>query len=620
MTDKKIPFIALTGTPNCGKTSLFNDLTGSHQRVGNYPGITVEKKIGTIEIGEDSIEVIDLPGTYSLDTRSLDERVAKNVLLNKSSDVSALSGLVVVVDSTNLERSLYLAFELKKLNLPMVIALNLWDAATDRGLKLDVLKFEEMMGVPCVPTSAKTHQGLSELIEKIKLFPKDAVLNSQLDPQEFRKLENIKNIFKEIDKILSACVLEKIKPDTLTEKIDRIVLHPFFGPVSLGIVLMMMFQAIFSWAAPLSDIIKKGVELLSLYLKTLIPESNFQSFIIDGVVTGAGNTLAFLPQIIILFIFVFILEDIGYLGRAALMMDSIMRRLGLPGKSVVPLLSSHACAVPGIMAARTIDNENDRLVTMLVAPLTTCSARIPVYTLLIAAVVPDISVLGFLRLPGLVMFFMYAIGIITSIIVAFILKKTVFTGSASHLLLEIPGYRFPHPKNILINILQRIKMFLNKVGTIIVIISMVIWVLVSFPKNQNGETDINNSFAAKIGHVFEPVFKPIGFDWRLTTALIPSFGAREVVVTTLATVLAVQGEKDTQEFHHNFNEKMLQAFGLPSLISLMFWFAFSPQCISTMAIFKKETASTKWTIFLFSYTFLLAYLTAFMAYRIALLF
>lgn len=620
MSAKIIPFIALAGTPNCGKTSLFNVLTGSHQRVGNYPGITVERKIGTIENQESVIEIIDLPGTYSLDTRSLDERVAKNVLLNKSPDLRPLDGLVAVVDSTNLERSLYLVFELKKLNIPMIVALNLWDVAVARGQKINLAKLQEGLGVPVVPTSAKTREGAAELIEQIKQLVPNPNFEKELDPQEFRKLESIKNIFNQIDTILKECVEEKIRPDTLTQKIDRIVLHPVFGPISLTIVLMMMFQAIFSWASPLSDMIEQMVGFISEFAKSIIPASNFQSFIVDGVISGTGNVLVFLPQIVILFIFIFILEDVGYLGRAALMMDSIMRRLGLPGKAVVPLLSSHACAVPGIMAARSIDNEKDRLVTMLVAPLTTCSARIPVYTLLIAAIVPNVSLWGFFKLPGLVMFFMYALGIFTSVLMAFVLKKTVVTGSASHLLLEIPGYRFPHPRNIVINIFQRIKLFINKVGTIILVLSMIIWVLVSYPKAPNGESDINYSYAAKVGRTFEPLFRPIGFDWRLTTALIPSFGAREVVVSTMATVLAVQGDEESDQFQNDFTQKMLANFGLPSLISLMFWFTFSPQCISTIAIFKKESASVKWTFFLVGYMTALAYISAFIAYRIALLF
>jgi ferrous iron transport protein B len=597
---------------------LFNILTGSHQRVGNYPGITVEKKMGTIEFEDSLIEVIDLPGTYSLDTRSLDERVAKNILLNKSPDMKALDGVVVVVDVTNLERSLYLVFELKKLNIPMIVALNLWDVAISRGQKLNLIKLQEKLGIPCVPTSAKTKEGINELVLQIKSLAPNINQTKNLDPQEFRRLENIKNIFKEIDHILKDCIEVKIKPDTLTQKIDRVILHPVAGPLSLLVVLMLMFQAIFTWSAPLSDLIKTMIGLLSEYLKKIIPVSDFQSFIVDGVVTGTGNVIVFLPQIIILFVFIFILEDIGYLGRAALMMDSIMRRLGLPGKAVVPLLSSHACAVPGIMSARSIDNQRDRMVTMLVAPLTTCSARIPVYTLLIAAIVPNITVWGFLKLPGLIMFCMYGIGIVTSIVMAFLLKKTVFTGSASNLLLEIPSYRMPHPRNICLNIFQRIKIFIKQAGTIIVILSMIIWVLVSYPKTSLGKSDINQSYAAKIGYAFEPIFRPIGFDWRLTTALIPSFGAREVVVTTLATVLAVQGEENAGQYRKNFSQKLVENFGVPSLISLMFWFTFSPQCISTIAIFKKETASTKWTIFLVSYTFILAYLASFLAYHITL--
>lgn len=614
----KSTYLALAGTPNCGKTSLFNAITGSHQRVGNYPGITVEKKIGLYEDETTRLKILDLPGLYSLDTRTLDERVAKNILLHKDDIQKPLDALVVVVDATNLERSLYLFFEIKKLNIPMVVALNLWDIATSRGQKLNLDKLQSHLGAPIIPTSAKSREGVKELIEAIKNLPAHQDVKKDLDPQEFRKLANIKTIFDQIDLALKECVISPISPDTLTKKIDRYVLHPVWGPLILSFVLLMMFQAIFAWSGPVSDLIKAGLDTVATFTKTLIPPSIFQSFIVDGMILGAGNVLVFLPQIIFLFVFILLLEDVGYLGRAALMMDSIMRRLGLPGKSVVPLLSSHACSVPGIMATRTIENEKDRLVTMLVAPLATCSARIPVYTLLIAAIIPPTKVFGIINLQGLMMFCMYLIGIVTSIVMAFILKKTVITGSASNLLLEIPGYRFPSIRNIMLNILQRVKIFLKKAGTIILALSLVIWVLVTFPRSQDGSSSIEHSYAASIGKVFAPVFAPIGFDWRLTTALIPTLGAREVIVSTLATVMSVQGEEGTETFDNDFTAKVVANFGVPTLISLLMWFAFSPQCISMIAAFKRESGNIKWTTFMVTYTFVLAYTAAFIAYRVAL--
>ncbi len=613
-------YIALVGTPNCGKTSLFNAITGSHQRVGNYPGITVEKKIGLYEEDGFELEILDLPGLYSLDTRTLDERVTKNVLLNRAENENPLDAIILVVDSTNLERSLYLAFEIKKLNIPMVIALNLWDLADQRGQQLNLSLFEEMLGLKVIPTSAKTELGINQLIDEVKSLPNHLDPKKDLDPQEFRKLEHIKNTFSRIDQILKQTIIKKIKPDTMSEKIDRVVLHPVLGPITLSLVLLFMFQAIFTWSSPLSDLIESGISYLGSTAKIYITQPIIQSLVVDGIITGAGNVFVFLPQIIMLFVLILVLEDIGYLGRAALMMDALMRRLGLPGKSVVPLLSSHACSVPGIMATRSIDNERDRLTTMLVAPITTCSARIPVYTLLIASIVPNQNVLGIFNLQALVMFALYLFAIVSSIIMAFILKRTIVTGSASNLLLEIPGYRFPSFKNIILSIIQRVKVFVKKAGTIILALSIAIWFLVTFPMNPDGTSEIQNSYAAKIGRTFAPLFAPIGFDWRLTTALIPSLGAREVVVSTLATVLSVEGEEGSTEFDQNFTEKVVAAFGIPSLISLLIWFVFSPQCIAMIAIFKRESGSVKWTAFMVSYTFFLAYAGSFIAYRIALIY
>ncbi len=609
--------VAIVGTPNSGKTSIFNALTGATQRVGNYPGITVEKKLGKFSDGEIELEILDLPGLYSLDTRTLDERVAKSVILHKELTAKPLDGIIVVVDSTNLEKSLYLVMELKSLDIPMVVSLNLWDLAEKRKQELDIARFRELLGVPVVATSARNLTGIDELISEVKKFRPHENYVKKIDPQHFRKLENIKTNFAQIESILKETIKKKIEPDTLTERVDRYILSPVWGPIILLVVLTVMFQAIFEWAGPFSDLIDSGIVWLAETVKTNIPNEMLASFLADGAISGVGGVLVFLPQIIFLFLFILILEDVGYLGRAALMMDAIMRRLGLPGKAVVPLLSSHACSIPGIMAARTIDNEKDRLVTMLVAPVTTCSARIPVYTLLIAAIFPDIQVLGFLNLRGLAMLGMYLIGIFASFALAFIFKRTVVTGSASSLLLEIPGYRFPTMKSVLLNIWQRVKIFLRKAGTMILGLSLVIWVLVTFPKNGTEETAIENSYAAQIGKTFAPIFEPIGFDWRLTTALIPTMGAREVVVSTLATVLAVEGEEGDEGFEQNFTQRVVASFGVPSLLSLLMWFVFAPQCIAMISIFKRETDSKKWTIFMVSYTFILAYGFSFLTYHVA---
>lgn len=612
--------LAIVGSPNCGKSSIFNALTGANQRVGNFPGITVEKKTGK-HISEDfELEVIDLPGLYSLDTRTLDERISKSIILQKDLLARPLDGLIVVVDATNLEKSLYLLMELKSLEIPMVVSLNLWDLAIKRNQSIDLKELSELLGMPVVATSARNLTGIKELVDEIKKLPVLDRTVKHIDPQHFRKLENIKNNFNEIDSILSKVVKRKIDPDNLTEKIDRYILSPFWGIIILITVLTVMFQAIFEWAGPFSDLIESGVTWLAEFVKANISNGLLSSLLADGIISGVGSVFVFLPQIIFLFLFILILEDIGYLGRAALMMDGIMRRLGLPGKAVVPLLSSHACSIPGIMAARTIDNEKDRLVTMLVAPITTCSARIPVFTLLIASIFPDIKVLGFLNLRGLAMLGMYLFSIVSSLLMAYVLKRTVVTGTASNLLLELPGYRFPSLKSVILSIFQRVKVFVKKAGTIILALSVVIWFLVTFPRQDNGESMIENSYAAKIGKTFTPVFSPIGFDWRLTTALIPSMGAREVVVSTLGTVLAVEGEEGDGHFENDFTQKVVQNFGVPSLLSLLIWFVFAPQCIAMIAIFKRESGSRKWTTFMVVYTFTLAYVGSFITYKISSLF
>lgn len=617
--------MALTGSPNCGKSSLFNALTGSNQKVGNYPGVTVEKKSGLVfQDGVPLLEVLDLPGCYSLDPFSLEEKISRQILLGQASDMRVPEALVVVVDSTNLEKTLFLALELIQLNYPLVIALNLYDVAIKRGLELDINALSKELGVPVIPTVAVDGVGIGELKQEIlgKLEQQSKATLDESVIRGFGDLGRIEEKFSRINLILSKVISSKMRPDSLTERLDRIVLNPFLGMATLGLVLLLVFQAVFAWAEPLMGIIETIIESMSTLATRLLPDGFFLDFLVEGVIAGVGNVIIFLPQILILFLFILVLEDVGYLGRAAFLMDGFLRKLGLPGKAALPLLSSHACAIPGIMAARTLENEKDRIITMLVAPLTTCSARIPVYTLLIASFVPNHAVLGPLRLPGLVMMALYAAGLLFSLIMAMVFRKTAMRGTPSLLLMELPPYRIPRLRNLLMGLWYRIRAFLVRAGSVILVCSMVLWVLVTFPKPpaEYAKPAIEFSYAARIGHLIEPVFKPLGFDWRISTALIPSMGAREIVVSSLGTVLAVEKSDDEEGFEKGLAQRISATFGLATGLSLLVWFIFSPQCISTFAIIKRETGGWKWPLVMGTYTFLLAYIGSFLTYRIAITF
>lgn len=611
--------IALVGMPNVGKTALFNKLTGSFQRVANFAGVTVEKKTGWIkENGQEILEVIDLPGIYSLDATTLDEKVTKDFLLKKEKDKSA-DLFVLVVDATNLEKSLYLAFQLKQLGYPLVIALNLMDEAKKRNLHLNLPLMAEKLGAIIVPMSASTGEGVRELIEIVKETLKKGTECELFIPENFQKTfrspSYVNGIFKEIDKLLDEVTVTKLTPDTFSERIDQLILHPFWGIFILLTILIFLFQILFFWSAPLQDLIEFGFSFLSELATSFIQNDLLRSLVVDGILSGVGGVIVFLPQIVLLFLFIQFLEDLGYLGRAAFLMDSFMRKIGLPGKSVIPLLSSHACAIPGILSTRVIDNHRERLITMMVIPLTTCSARLPVYAILIGALVPDVSVAGisWLKLPGLLLFALYAMGFLSALGIAFIFKKTLPHTSPSMLLMELPPYRVPKFKNLLMVMKNKAMIFIRKAGGIILIVSLVIWVLVTFPQ-KDGVTHIEESYAADIGRIFEPVFKPLGFDWRITTALIPSIGAREVVVSALSLVLSVEGEnKDSM------TEALVENFGTGTLIALLMWFVFAPQCISTFAVMKRETNSFSWPLLMVFYTLALAYGVAFFSRQIYLI-
>jgi ferrous iron transport protein B len=608
--------VALVGMPNVGKTALFNKLTGSFQRVANFPGVTVEKKTGWVtENGEKVLEVIDLPGIYSLDATTIDEKVTKDFLLQKEKEPSA-NIFVLVLDATNLDKSLYLAFQLKQLGYPLVIALNLMDEAEKRGFKIDLEKLAQALNAEVIPTSASTGFGISELKSALKKHSHIDKLSKITIPENmqktFRSPQYVNDIFRQVDLLLKEVTLSPLQADTLTQKIDQFVLHPVWGIFILFSVLIVMFQTLFTWSSPLSDLIESLFAFLGQLVSTNISQPLIKSFIVDGMISGVGGVLVFLPQIMILFLFTQFLEDVGYLGRAAYMMDSFMRKMGLPGKAVIPLLSSHACAVPGIMSTRVIENYRERLITMLVIPLTTCSARLPVYAVLIGAIIPNHPVFGmsFLRLPGLILFALYMLGFFSAMVMSLIFKKTLPQSSPSMLLMELPPYRLPKAMNLFLVMKNKGKIFLKRAGGIILAISMVIWVLVTFPQT-NGQSHIESSYAASIGRTFEPLFRPLGFDWRITTALIPSIGAREVVVSALSMVLSI--EEGSEGFEKNMSDALVKQFGLGSLVALLIWFVFAPQCISTFAVMKRETNGYFWPSVMVTYTLGLAYLGAYIA-------
>lgn len=606
--------VALIGMPNVGKTALFNKLTGSFQRVANFPGVTVEKKTGwVVENGKEIFEVIDLPGIYSLDATTLDEKVTKDFLLQKEKDKSA-DLFVLVLDATNLDKSLYLGFQLRDLGYPLLICLNLMDEGEKRGLKLDMEKLKQELRAEIIPTSASTGKGVKDLIQAIKNHEGEKLprINMPENHQKlFRSPSYVTGVFKNIDKLLKEATISPLARDSFSESIDHWVLHPVWGLVILSTLLILMFQVLFSWSAPIQDLIELLFSFLGEKASILIEHKLLKSLVVDGMINGVGGVLVFLPQIVLLFLFIQFLEDLGYLGRAAFMMDSFMRKIGLPGKAVIPLLSSHACAIPGILSTRVIDNHRERLITMLVIPLTTCSARLPVYAVLIAALIPNTAVWGmtWLRMPGLVLFGLYMMGFVSAIIVSLIFKKTLPYSSPSMLLMELPPYRIPKIQNLTLVMMNKAKIFLSKAGGIILLVSIVIWFLVTFPQ-RNGETVLEESYAAHIGKFFEPVFRPLGFDWRMTTALIPSIAAREVVVSAMSLVLSVK--EGSEGFEEELAATLVREFGVGSLMALLVWFVYAPQCISTFAVMKRETNGYKWPIFMVTYTLTLAYLFAWM--------
>ena len=607
--------LALVGVPNCGKTALFNRLTGSRQRVANYAGVTVERKEGSF-VGparQRTYKVLDLPGAYSLTPTTLDEAITRDFLLGRLADEPPPEFVVCVVDATNLRLNLRLVLELRDLGAPMVVALNMSDLASSRGYQLDRARLEQELGVPVVETVAVDHDGVRHLVDKLETLPHPGARGAVTWREP--SFDEIQRTQREVRRILKAIgYAEPLRKQALA-RLDALVMHPVAGPLILAAVLFFVFQAVFSWAVVPMEMIDGGVGALGAWLQHTLPDGALRSLLVDGVIAGIGSVLVFLPQILILFFFILALEDSGYLPRAAYLLDRLMGSVGLSGRAFIPLLSSFACAVPGIMATRTIPNLRDRMATIMIAPLMTCSARLPVYALVIAAFIPSRPV-GPFNLQGVVLFTLYFAGILAAMAVAFLLKRTALRTAYHPLLLELPEYHWPHLNNLAIGLWERCKVFLNRVGTIILALMIVLWFLSTYPAPPPGAAGpaIVHSFAGMIGRALEVVFAPLGFNWQISLALVPGLAAREVAVGALGTVYSLSNEGDVAG---TLVPMIAQTWSLATALSLLAWFVFAPQCLSTLVVVKRETNSWRYPIAMAAYLFALAYMASFVTYRVA---
>ncbi len=620
------PSLSLIGVPNCGKTALFNRLTGSRQKVANYPGVTVERKEGRF-VGPRSgrvYRVVDLPGAYSLEATSLDEAIARDVVLGRHASEPGPDLLVCVVDATNLRLNLRLVLELKRIGRPMIVALNMSDVAQQRGYRVDRRALQEALGVPVVETVAVRPGGERELVEAIDQFGGAANRFGErpgghpperIEAPQPSSAADIVATQREVRRILSEIAYRVPPRQAVLSRLDGVVLHPVAGPLLLAVVLFLMFQAVFSWAEGPKDLINSGVTALSGWVERSMHAGPLRGLLLEGVIAGTGSVLVFLPQILLLFLFILTLEDSGYLPRAAFLLDRLMGKVGLSGRAFIPLLSSFACAIPGIMAARTIPSSRDRLATIMIAPLMTCSARLPVYALLIGAFIPRRS-MGPINLQGLVLFALYAAGVLSALLVALVLKHTVMRGELRPLLLELPEYRWPNLRNLALGLWERMRIFLERVGTIILALMVVLWFLASFPQPPAGATGpaIQYSLAGTLGHALGVVFAPIGFNWQISIALVPGLAAREVAVSALGTVYAMSGNGDVAGA---LSPVIASSWSIATGLSLLAWYVFAPQCLSTLAVVRRETNSWRYPLIMAGYLFAMAYAGAFATYRVA---
>jgi ferrous iron transport protein B len=604
--------LALVGNPNSGKTALFNLLTGSRQKVANYTGVTVERKEGRLLAPSGrSYALLDLPGAYSLTPASLDEAITRDLCRGFYPGEPAPDVLVCVVDATNLRLHLRFVLEVRELGRPMVVALNMADAAQRRGIRIDREALELALGVPVVETVAVRHNGARALVEKL-----ETIADRPHAPTV--ALATGADLHEETRRLLSLTVSMPSRTARVDDVLDRWLLHPVIGLLTLAAVMFLIFQAVYAWATPMMDAIEAATAWLGGVVGNAMPAGPLSSLMVDGIIAGLGGVIVFLPQILILFAFILALEESGYLPRAAFLLDKMMAGAGLSGRSFIPLLSSFACAIPGIMATRSIQDPRDRIATIMVAPLMTCSARLPVYALLIGAFIPQRQVAGFLNLQGLVLFALYLAGIASALLVSFVMKKWRRDKGEHPLLLELPSYRLPHPRDLLIGLWERAMIFLKRVGGIILALTILLWFLLSFPSAPVDATmpAIDYSFAGRIGHAMTTIFAPLGFNWQICIALIPGMAAREVAVSSLATVYALSAANDDAAAQA-LTPIITDTWSLATALSLLVWFIYAPQCISTWATIKRETNSWKMMAISAGYLFALAYLASLLTYQVA---
>ncbi len=635
--------VALAGNPNAGKTTLFNALSGLRQKVANYPGVTVERKTGNWTAGGASVELVDLPGLYSLDASSIDEQIARDVLRGERPEVPQPDVVVAVVDATNLERNLYLVTQLIETRRPIVIALTMIDEFERLQHEVSVEKLKNMLGCTVVQVNARDGRGLVDLGEAVAKAAGSTPVIPQTLLDEGETGSN--DIFRRY-RYISGVVQEAVKHNDekahwVSDRIDRILTHKFFGLVILIAILLLVFQAIFSWATLPMDLLDGGFASLGDAVRAAMPEGILADLVVDGVIAGVGGVLIFLPQILLLFLFISILEDSGYMARAAFLLDKLMSRVGLHGKAFLPLISSFACAIPGIMATRTIEDRRDRFATIMIAPFMSCSARLPVYTLMIAAFFSGQYIFGFLSLGAVIMLAMYALGIFAAIVVAFFLKRTLLKAPPPPFIMEMPPYRMPNLRTVFQNMFERSWIFVKRAGTVILAISIILWALMYFPRqdesvmvtaptNASSAEDtpidasgekLRNSYAGMLGHAIEPVIQPLGFDWKIGVALIASFAAREVLVSTLSIIYNV-GSEETEEsptliaaLRDAKTEQGALVWSPLTAVTLMVFFVLAMQCMSTVAVVRRETNSWSWTLFMVGYMTALAYLAAFLTFQ-----
>jgi ferrous iron transport protein B len=605
--------VAIVGPPNSGKSTLFNRLTGLRQKVANFPGVTVEHRMGKAKLkSQQEVFLVDLPGVYSLHPRAEDEQVTHDVLAGTQADFPKPDAVILILDVTNLGRNLVLAAPVLSLGLPTLVLLNMADDLAQRGGKVDVTALSAELNSPVALISASKGTG----IESIRQFllGTAARLNAPPAKIELPVLQDVPKCRQWAANLGKRASYRAPAPPLWTRRLDAVFLHPVAGPLVFAAVVVAVFQSIFSWAKPIMDFLQAEVQSSGQWMNHVLPDSPWRSLLVDGVWQGVGAVLVFLPQILLLFLFIGILEDSGYLARAALIADRTMSKFGLQGKSFIPLLSAYACAVPAVMATRVIENKRDRIATIMIAPLMTCSARLPVYTLLIAAFLPNTKLLGdFLSLQTATMLGLYVLGFLAAIVTARVLKSSILKTKGTSFVLEMPPYRWPTVQSLSLRLVDRAKVFLRRAGTVILLVSVLLWILAHLPLEAGKTPSLEHSYAAWLGKAIEPLIKPLGFNWKIGIGLISSLIAREVIVSTLGTIYGIQGNEPAAGLHAALHQDLT----VPGAIALLIFFAFAMQCFSTLAVVKRETGGWRWPVFQFSYMLALAYSGSWLAFHIA---